>query len=463
MNYISGPSRGWILLLLFALGLILAGMRPVGAQASIEPQREVALNGLRLVLWRRPSDPNLELKLRIHSGSAFDLAGKAGTMAILSDMLFPEPTAHEYLTEELGGKLDVAVNYDSVDVDMVAPSSNFERMMMLLRNALVSTEILPDNFEKARAARKEIAVKTGAVPSTIADNAIARRLFGTFPYSNPIGGTPETLSRIDRADVLLARERFLNPNNSTLIVAGNFDPDKAMRAIRQLLGSWRKSENIIPPTFRQPSAPDPAPLVVDAPDGASAEIRIAVRGVSRGDAGFYRGEILARVIRARLKTLNPELGNAPSFVRNDSHSLPGMFVMGTAVHATETRRALESLKRAMTSATTVKPSPEELDRAKTEAIATFRQQSEKKDGLMDQWLDIDTYKLASLNQQIKSFEAVTANDVQQEASKLFSEGGQVSVIVTGNREVAADFARQKDAGNMEHQKAKSKISTPSPK
>jgi predicted Zn-dependent peptidase len=188
-----------------------------------------------------------------------------------------------------------------------------------------------------------------------------------------------------------------------------------------------------------------------------------VRGVSRGDAGFYRGEILARVIRARLKTLNPELGNAPSFVRNDSHSLPGMFVMGTAVPATETRRALESLRRAMNSATTVKPSPEELDRAKTEAIATFRQQSEKKDGLMDQWLDIDTYKLASLNQQIKSFEAVTANDVQQEASKLFSEGGQASVIVTGNREVAADFARQKDAGNMEHQKAKSKISTPSPK
>ena len=96
-----------------------------GAQAYPEPVPEHLLNGLTVLFSQRPGDPNVLIKLRVHSGAAFDVAGKGGTMSLLGDVLFPDPTTREYVTEQLGGKLDVATGYDGIDVTI---SGNAERV-----------------------------------------------------------------------------------------------------------------------------------------------------------------------------------------------------------------------------------------------------------------------------------------------------------------------------------------------
>jgi predicted Zn-dependent peptidase len=87
--------------------LILAGAAwfaaaPAGAQG--EPRREQLLNGLRVLLVSRPADQNVLIKLRVHSGAAFDLAGKEGLTAALADLMFDQQT-RDYVTEELNGRL----------------------------------------------------------------------------------------------------------------------------------------------------------------------------------------------------------------------------------------------------------------------------------------------------------------------------------------------------------------------
>ena len=58
---------------------------PASAQVPMEPEHARLLNGLRVLIWSRPGDQDVLLKLRVHSGAAFDLAGKAGSMALLGD------------------------------------------------------------------------------------------------------------------------------------------------------------------------------------------------------------------------------------------------------------------------------------------------------------------------------------------------------------------------------------------
>src|SRR5215475_5276598 len=70
------------------LAVIGASSVAARAQATVEPEREQLLNGLRILLWPRNADQDVLIKVRIHSGAAFDVAGKAGQMAILSDLLF---------------------------------------------------------------------------------------------------------------------------------------------------------------------------------------------------------------------------------------------------------------------------------------------------------------------------------------------------------------------------------------
>src|SRR5207302_7231251 len=135
--------------------------------------------------------------------------GKGGTMALLGDALFPDPVTREYVAEQLGGRLEVSTSYDAIEVTISGKSSEFERMVEFLRGGLVSTQLTPENVAKLREASiKQLSDKQTA--SSEANQAIAARLFGAFPYGEPSGGTLESIARIGRADLLLALGRLLN-------------------------------------------------------------------------------------------------------------------------------------------------------------------------------------------------------------------------------------------------------------
>src|SRR5450432_1150993 len=109
MNSIA-PPRYWIKRIA-AAALLCLSLAHVCPSQTVEPQRDQLLNGLRVVLWPRPGDPTVLVKLRIHSGAEFDTIGKQGTMALLGDILFPDATTHEYFKEEMGGRLEVNTTY----------------------------------------------------------------------------------------------------------------------------------------------------------------------------------------------------------------------------------------------------------------------------------------------------------------------------------------------------------------
>ena len=234
-------------------GTPLHAQTPQGAAA--EPSRERLLNGLPILLAYRPGDPQVLLKLRVQSGAAFDLAGKEGQMALLGDLLFPDPTTREFVAEELGGLLEITTDYDHIEVTLSGRVAEFERLAELLRNAVVDTRIIADAVVRLRDERIKAARAAALVPAAMADRAIAARLYGAHPYGRLVGGSPESLARIERPDLLLARDRFLSADNARLVVIGGVEPQRALRVFRQFLGGWRKSETLVPATFRQPVPP----------------------------------------------------------------------------------------------------------------------------------------------------------------------------------------------------------------
>ena len=410
---------------------LLSLMNPcVFGQAPPDPQREQLLNGLRVLLSIRPGTPDVLLKLRIHSGAAFDLAGKAGEMALLGDLLFPDKATIEYFTtEEMGGRLDVNANYDSITITMQGRAGQFEQMIQLLRNALLATQLTPETVARLRAARIKIAQDTAISPSIVADRAIARRLFGDFPYGRPVSGSPEDLARVERADLMLARERFLNSNNATLAVVGGVEKARALRALRQLLGVWRKSEQIVPTTFRQPQAPDAHTLIISGPTDQTAEIRMALRGLSRSDADFNAAAVLAVIAKHRLEEVIPELAKKPMFVRSEARVMPGMFVLGTPVNNVSAAGTIAAAKKILDGLTEAPPTSAELERAKSEVAAEVTSLLAKPEGMTDAWLDLDTYRLPPVNDQLATLRAISPADIQRVATRLFHQAAIASVVV----------------------------------
>ena len=396
-----------------------------GAQTFAEPEQEQLLNGLKVVFWQRPGDPNVLLKLRINSGAAFDLAGKEGTMALLGDVLFPDPATREYVTEQLGGQLAVSTNYDGIDVLVSGKAGEFERIVELLRGALVMTQLTPENVARVREARiKQLSEKPSS--ANIADRAIAARLFGSFPYGRSPDGSFESLSKIERADLMLARERFLTADNGTLVVIGGVAKPRVMRALRQLIGPWQKSDRTVPATFRQPSPPDARVLVVNQSGATTAEVRLAIRGLARSDRDYAAMSILSRIMQARLQAALPEVPPNSIIVKHDAHVLPGIFVFGARVSAGGAPRIITAGRYIMNSLVSSQPSNTELETARSEALSELPPQTER---IADYWLDIETYKLPSLSTQITSIKGITAADVQHVAIRLFKDASMAAVAV----------------------------------
>jgi zinc protease len=414
---------------------LLVTFQSVGqAQVPAEPGRNRLLNGLRVVLLPRSGDQEVLIKLRVHSGAAFDLEGKAGSIALLGDLLFPDPSTREYFTEEMKGRLNVTTDYDSMTITMLGRASDFERMVEIMRTALVTSQLTPENLAKAREGRMRVIRETSISPGVMADRAIATRLFGDFPYGRPYSGTVESLERIERGDLLLARERFLNSNNATVVVIGGVQSNRAIRTLRQLLGVWRKSEQVIPATFRQPSAPSPSALVINAPADQSVEIRLAVRGLARRDPDVTAATLLTIVTRQRWERLLPELSRSPVFVRHETFTLPGMFVMGSTVDNLLAGKALATAQEVIKSLTTSPVTATELEEARTEAIASLNKELAKPDGIAQAWLDMDTYGLPAISEQVRAVSVVSQNDLQRAATRLFRDAAFASVVV-GNSEL----------------------------
>jgi predicted Zn-dependent peptidase len=349
-------------------------------------------------------------------------------MALLGDLLFPDAATVDYFTDELGGKLDVSVTYDSITITMVGKASELEQVISVLRNAILSTQFTPEVVTRIRDARIKSLRDATVSPAMVADRAIAARLFGEFPYGRLAGGTPEDLARVDRADLMLAHERFLNSNNATLAVIGGVTRQRTFRTVRQLLGPWRKTEKIVPTTFTQPKAADPRTLIVNVA-GPTTEVRLAVRGVARSDADFAATTVLARLAQHRWQAIAAELANQPVFARSDGYVLPGAFVMGTAVSTEKTADALANAKKVLESLVKTPATAAELDRAKAEVVNEAVVIATKAEAVPDPWLDLDTYRLKGLQDQPALLRAVTAADLQRVAGRLFKEPGVASVLV----------------------------------
>lgn len=420
-------------------GLILVLAEGAFAQAVL-PQRDQLLNGLRVLLWTRPGDQTVVLKLRIHSGALFDPSGKGGTMALLGDVLFPDPALREYFTGEMGGRLEVDTDYDTINITLQGRASEYDRIVDILRSALVTTPLTAENLAKAREARIKKLSETKPSGAEIADLAIASRLLGTFPYAHPIGGTAETLRKVERADLMLAHDRFLIPDNATLAIVGGVDQRRTMRALRQLLGGWRKSDQVVPATFRQPEPPDPRTLLVNSLGLVRAEVRLASRGLARSEADFFAANLLTGLARERWQNLSEAPRGATFFARAEAHEVPEMFVMGASVDGAAAQKTLEALHLLIKSLISTPASAAELEMLKR---SSFGLENQTGDTMMTAWLDIDTYGLAPISEQLRLSNAVSAPDLQRVATRLFNVNSIASVIVGNEEQLKAEFAADK--------------------
>lgn len=387
---------------LFTLSVAILGAFGQTPSAVKPIRQETLLNGLRVAVFPSKSG-KITLKLRINAGAAFDLRGKEGTMAILSGTFFPNPGAVDFFREDLGGNLDISTTYDFIQITASSRPDEFLTLVESVANSVANPTIDKQTVAQLKQSQILRIADAEKNPAYLGERIISARLFGEFPYGRPVLGTADSVQKLDFADIIEARQRFLTADRAILAISGPVDANLALRAVRRYFGAWAKSDRQIPVTFRQPDPPASDVLSVDAVEPG---IWIAFRGVSRGSSEFVAAEVLAAVLSERLGR-NLPTGSESTAVYNRAYILPGAIIVKLPDDKADAREFIRSLL--------ANPiSQSELDMAKSRVAAAMSSA-----GSDDLWLDAATYNTTvSLPAAIA---AVSLPSLQSLATKLASE------------------------------------------
>ena len=266
------------------------------AAAAPKIEHWVTDSGLRVYYVNVPELPILDLRLTFAAGSAYD-ADKAGLSGMLTSM-FDKGAAGLNADQIAEAFESVGANFSSGAArDMAWISLRTLTMEEQMTSALstwqkvIEKPDFPDaDFERLK---KQAMVGLQAEkqnPSSIANKAFYKNLYGDHPYANPQNGTEESIAALSTKDLKAFFKQYYVNRNGQLALVGAIDKKQATdiaNKISKALLSGEKGEG-----KKAASIPEVKPLTeaktIHIPFPSSqAHVMMGQPGDKRGDKDYF--------------------------------------------------------------------------------------------------------------------------------------------------------------------------------
>jgi len=281
-----------------------------------EPEHFRLSNGLAVRFWARPDVPLVAVRLLLPGGSDHDPAGRSGLASLTADMLDEGAGERGALAfadalDLLGAELEPRVSRESSTVDLTALARNFAPSLALMADAVLRPRFEPSEWTRVKNLRMQNLAADLDRPGAVARRVGMRLLFGDGnPLAGDPQGTPESVGRLELAEVQNFHAARYRPDKAVLLVAGGLAEADARAALEQAFGSWRAEG--APPAPQAAALPSPPPplrvVVVDRPDAVQTVIQL-----------YLPGRPFADPARPELGLFNTILGG--SFTSRLNHNL----------------------------------------------------------------------------------------------------------------------------------------------
>jgi zinc protease len=349
------------------------------------PDRWTLPNGLRVLAVRRPSLPQVALRVVLPAGAAADPAGGEGLASLVGHLL-TEGT-EGYSSEELNRRLDglgaaltVQVGHDFAEVDLLLLGETLEEGVELLAEVLVRPTFPDVELDRVRAETLDALEARLDEPGNVADDRLADELFGeAHPYARLPLGTADGVTATRREALLDFHRRHYRPGGAVLVVAGDFDPPHLRDLLESSFAGWTGEARrpAYPPDPPPPSGAG-APLYVGWPEAMQSEIRIGGPGMQRASSDWIPAAVAnyllgGSTITGRLgANLREDKGWTYGVRSGFSAALrPGGWAVETAVDAEVTDAAIGEIFTELTRFLAEPVPADELRRAKDALILSL--------------------------------------------------------------------------------------------
>ena len=273
--------------LLLAAVLWLAA---AAAQAALPIQHWTTASGARVYFVESRSLPMLDINVDFDAGGRRAPPDQAGLGALAHTLIKAGSNAHteEELSRRLadvGAELGASEDRDRAGLSLRTLSSERERSQAV---ATFAEMLQAPSFPQAAFAREKARL-TDAVreeetkPEIIASRAFFRLMYAGHPYA--LAPTPETVSRIERADVENFYRAHYTAASAVVTIVGDADRGLAERIAEQLTAALPRA-GAAPAALPAVDLPQAQTLRLPHP-ATQSHILLGLPAIARGEADYF--------------------------------------------------------------------------------------------------------------------------------------------------------------------------------
>ncbi|MCG6942322.1 MAG: insulinase family protein [Thiohalocapsa sp.] len=425
-----------IALLLPALLLGFVYNAAADVQAPPEVHERVLENGLKVLVKPDHRAPIVTSQVWYKVGSSYEPGGITGVSHLLEHMMFKgtehlKPGEFSKIIAENGGDENAFTGDDYTAYFQTLAADRLEVSFRLEAERMRRLTLPADEFKKElEVVKEERRLRTDDDPQSLTYEQFAATAYQASPYRNPVIGWPSDLQSMQVQDLRAWYHKWYAPNNATLVVVGDVDPEQVFALAEKYFGPL-KAEHITPPKPRtEPKQLGERRLVVEAPAKEPyLLIGYKVPALSSADEEWqpYALEMLASVLDggssarfSRELVRGKRIAAAAGADYSAYTRLPGLFTLsgvpasGHSVDELE-QALLEQIQRVQTELV----APGELERIRTQLIAS---KVFEKDSVFYQAMQLGQLETVGLGWQlvddyVQRLSAVTPEQVRAVAAK----------------------------------------------
>ena len=224
------------------------------AQFAIDYQQFQLDNGLKVLFHIDRSDPVVAVSLTAHVGSAREKEGRTGFAHLFEHLLFLESEnlgkgGLDAMSARIGGSgANGSTSRDVTNYYQTVPRDALEKMLWAEADKLgwfINTVTEPVLAKEKQVVKNEKRQGVDNRPYGHTQYVIDRNLYPKgHPYSWQVIGSLEDLQNATLGDVQTFFRHWYVPNNVTLVVAGDFDPEQAKAWVHKYFGEVPAGEAI---------------------------------------------------------------------------------------------------------------------------------------------------------------------------------------------------------------------------
>lgn len=264
--------------------------------------RDSLPNGMQIIYHIDKSAPIVATVMHYRVGSKDEDTNKTGYAHFFEHLMFeateniPRANIDKYI-EEASGSLNAYTSFDETVFFFVVPANEIKLPLWIESQRMRKLKVDTISVETQRGVvLEELKMSTSNQPYGSLLSKMTQYLFPHTHYSWETIGSAEHIQKATIEDFKQFYDKFYQPNNVTLVIAGDFNLDSVKQYVRDYFGIYPKATDPVRYPF------DLVPLTKGITETIVDEIAqlpgifIGFRGPALNDSNYYALNLLTNIL-----------------------------------------------------------------------------------------------------------------------------------------------------------------------